>query len=61
MKWGLKWWCRCCSKTRYLYEFALYLDKKEKAELGLVETVVLDLSMELENTHCTLYFDNFFN
>ena len=30
MKWGLKWWCRCCSKTRYLYEFALYLDKKEK-------------------------------
>ena len=61
VKWGLKWWCRCCSKIGYLYEFALYLDKKEKTELGLVETVVLDLSKELENTHCTLYFDNFFN
>ena len=26
-----------------------------------METVVLDLSKELENTHSTLYFDNFFN
>ena len=63
--WGFTWWCRCCSKTGYLYEFDLYLGKKEKTELGLVETVVLDLSKKLENTHCTFYFDltflNFLN
>ena len=61
IKWSFKWWCRCCSKTGYPYEFDLYLDKKEKAELGFGETVVLDLSKKLENTHCMLYFDNFFN
>ena len=59
--WGFKWWCRCCSKTGYLYEFDLYLGNKKKAELGLRETVVLDLSKKLENTSCMLYFDNFFN
>ena len=61
IKWGFNWWCRCCSKSGCLYDFALYLTKKEKAELGLGETVVLDLSKKLENTHCMLYFDNFFN
>ena len=61
VKWSFKWWCRCCSKTGYLCEFDLYLDKKEKAGLGFGETVVLDLSKKLENTHCMLYFDNFFN
>ena len=40
IKWGFKWWCRCRSKTGYLYEFDLYLGKKEKTELGLGETVV---------------------
>ena len=35
IKWGLKWCCRCCSKTGYLYEFGLYLGKKEKPELLL--------------------------
>ena len=61
IKWGFKWWCRYCSKTGYLHEFDLYLDKKDKTELGLGETVVLDLPKKLENTHCMLYFDNFFN
>ena len=56
IKWGFKWWCRC-----YLYEFDLYIGKKENGELELGETVVLDLSRKLENTHCMLYFDNFFN
>ena len=60
-KWGFKWWCRCCSKTGYLYEFDIYLGKKEKKEVRLGETVVLDLSKKLENAHCTLYFENFFN
>ena len=29
IKWAFKWWCQCCSKTGYLYEFDLYLGKKE--------------------------------
>ena len=48
-------------ETGYLYEFDLYLGKKEKTELGLGETVVLDLSRKLKNTYCVLYSDNFFN
>ena len=60
IKWSFKWWCRCCSKTGYLHEFDLYLGKKEKTELGLGQTVVLGLSKKLENTHCMVYFDNFF-
>ena len=54
IKLGFKWWCRCCSKTGYLYEFDIYLTKTEKTELGFGETVVLDLSKKLENTHCIL-------
>ena len=46
-------------QTRYLYEFDLYLGKKEKTELGLEETVVLDLFKKSETTNCILYFDNF--
>ena len=61
IKWSFKWWCRSCSKTGYLYEFDLYLRKKEKTELGLGKTVVWDLSKKLENKHCMLYFDNFLN
>ena len=54
--------CSCCSKRGYLYEFDLYLDKKEKkTEFGFGETVVLDLSKKLENAHCMPYFGNFFN
>ena len=57
-----KWWCMCCSKTGYLYEFDFYLGKKkEKTELGLGETIVLDISKKLENSYCKLYLNNFFN
>ena len=35
IKWGFKWWCSCCCKTGYLYEFDLYLGKKEKTLLLL--------------------------
>ena len=44
IKWGFKWWCRCYSKAEYLYEFDLYLGKKEKKKLGLGEIVASDLS-----------------
>ena len=55
IKWGFKWWCSV------LYEFDLYFGKKQKTELWLGEIVVLNLSKKLENAHCILYFDNFFN
>ena len=50
IKQGFKWWCRCCSKTGYLYQFDFYLGKKEKIELRLGDAVVLNLSEKLE-TH----------
>ena len=53
---GFNRWCRCFSKTGYLYEFDLYLGKDEKRELRIGETVVLDLSKKLENTHFMLFF-----
>ena len=46
IKSGFKWWHQCYNKTGYLYELDLYLGKKEK-ELGLGETVLLDLSKKV--------------
>jgi len=61
IKWGFKWWFRCASSTGYLYQFDLYLGKKTITEVNLGESVVLFLSEKLEQTYCTLYFDNFFS
>ena len=61
IKWGFKWWFRADSKTGYLYEFQLYLGKNELPEYGLGESVVISLSKSLKDTHCTLYFDNYFS
>ena len=36
IKWGFKWWFRCASSTGYLYEFDLYLVKKN-IEVNLAE------------------------
>ena len=41
IKWGLKFWFRCASKTGYLYQLDLYLGKKEKTEENLGPSVVL--------------------
>ena len=30
IKWGFKFWFRCGAKSGYLYEFDMYLGKKEK-------------------------------
>ena len=32
VKWGFKFWYHCASETGYLYQFDLYLGKKESAE-----------------------------
>ena len=40
IKWGFKWWFRCASSNSYLYEFDLYLGKKN-VEINLGKGVVM--------------------
>ena len=61
IKWGFKFWYCCASTTGFLYQLDLYLGKKEIIEYNLGESVVLTMSKALEQTYCTMYFDNFFN
>ena len=63
IKWSFKFWCRCSSKSGYLYQIDIYLERKQTPEfnLGLGEEVVLQLTKDLERSFCTAYFDNFFN
>ena len=53
IKWGFNWWCRCCTKTKYLYEFGLYFGQKEKIELGLGEMGFFLFVEEVRK--CTMY------
>ncbi|XP_060803721.1 piggyBac transposable element-derived protein 3-like [Amyelois transitella] len=61
IKWGFKMWCRAESSTGYLYQFDLYTGKKTNTEVGLGESVVLNLSEQLKGLGCEVYFDIFFN
>ena len=61
IKWEFKFWFRCASKTGYLQEMDMYLGKEEQVEHSLDERVVFQLSQKLNDTYCTLFFDNFFN
>ena len=54
-------WCRCNSKTGYLYQFDLYSGKKTETEYGLGEGVVVTLTKPLEHLCCEVYINNFFN
>ena len=60
-KWDFKWWFRCASSNGYLYEFDLYLGKKQNGKINLGKDIVMLLSEKLEGIFCTLFFDNFFN
>ena len=60
IKWGFKFWFRCGAKSGYLYEFDMYLGKKGNTEFGLGESVILSLCQKLKDTHCFVFFDNFF-
>ena len=60
IKWGFKFWFRCGAKSGYLYEFDMYLGKKGNTELGLGESVALSMCQKLKDTHCFVFFDNFF-
>ena len=61
IKWGFKLWFPCASSNGYLYEFDLYLGKKQNVAGNLGEGVVMQLSEKLKGTFCTLFFDNLFN
>ena len=60
IKWGLEFRFRCGAKSDYLYEFDMYLGKKGNTEFGLGEYVILSLCQKLKDTHCFVFFDNFF-
>ena len=60
IKWGFRIWHRCAPKTGYLYEFDIYTGRKETAEFGLGESVVLQLKKKLNWSFCRIFFDNFF-
>ena len=51
------------SKSGYLYQTDIYLGRKQTPgfNLGLRKEVVLQLTKDLEQSFCTVYFDNFFN
>lgn len=61
IKWGFKVWERCDSLSGYLYEYDLYTGRKSTPELGLGESVVLQLSSSLQDSFATLYADNYFS
>ena len=61
VKWGFQFWFRCDSKTGYLYELDMYLGRKESIEYNLGESVLFNLATSLNDSYCTLFFDNFFS
>ena len=60
IKWSFKFWFRCGAKSGYLYEFDMYLGNKANTEFGLAESAVLSLCQKFKDTHCVVFFDNFF-
>ena len=59
IKLGFKYWYRCDSETDYQLE--LYQAWKEKRELNLDSSVVLDLCQFLKHAYCYVFFDHFFH
>ena len=61
IKWGFKFWFRCDSKIGYLYELRMYLVRKDSTEYNLGNSVEVNLATSLNDSYCTLHFDNFFS
>ena len=61
IKWGFKFWLHCDAVTGYLYEFDIYIGRKDHPDLGLGETVFLDLTKKLAGTGASIYADNYSN
>ena len=61
IKWGSKFWFRCDSKIGYLYELRMYLVRKDSTEYNLGNSVEVNLATSLNDSYCTLHFDDFFS
>ena len=61
IQWGFKLWCRCNSKTGYLFEGDLYCEKKVGFVKHGLGGVVLQLTQKIERLGCQVFIDNFFN
>ena len=62
VQWDLKLWCRCDSKTGYLFQFDLYTGKMTSyVEHGLSKGVVFSLTNNIKDLLCQIFIDNFFN
>ena len=61
ISWGFKLWCRCDAETGYLFQTDIYTGKREKRQVGIGESVVLQMSEVLANKGIEIYFDNFFS
>ena len=58
IKWDFRMWYRSAPKTDYLHEFDIYTGRKEIAEFGLGESVVLQLTGKLNTSFCGIFFHN---
>ena len=60
IQWSFKIWCRCDSKTGYLFEGDIYCGKKKgSVGHGLGEAVVTQLTEKIKNLDCQIFIDNF--
>ena len=55
IKWGITFWYHCASERGYLYQFELYLGKKENAEENLGPGDVLKKTESLQNSLCIVF------
>ena len=55
IKWGITFWYHCASERGYLYQFELYLGKKENAEENLGPGDVLKKTESLRNSLCFVF------
>ena len=61
MKWGIKVWAMCESKTGYFQCFQVYTGREGGQEKGLTHRVVTDLTQHLHGTFCKVFMDNYYS
>ena len=59
IKWGIKVWAMCESKTGYFQCFQVYTGREGGQEKGLTHRVVMDLTQHLHGTFCKVFMDNY--
>ena len=67
-KWGLKFWCRADSGSKYLYRFEVYyarsnqtINNNRRHAHGEAKKVVIDLVESIHNMEHVIVMDNFFS